>query len=42
MLLHIDDVALLECNCSPDADFTKLVWPLGDQDPDDAFSGMIL
>jgi len=34
-----DDVALLSCNCE-NGDFTKLVWPLGDQDPDDAFSGV--
>jgi leukotriene-A4 hydrolase len=35
-----DDVALLECNCKPGFDYTKLVWPLGDQDPDEAFSGV--
>jgi len=36
-----DDVALIECGCAPDGqDFTKLVWPLSDQDPDDAFSGV--
>ena len=34
-----DDVALLSCNCE-NGDFTKLVWPLTDQDPDDAFSGV--
>ena len=35
-----DDVALLECNCKPGKDYTQLVWPLGDEDPDDAFSGV--
>ena len=36
---HLKDDVTLLCNCNHE-DFTKLVAPLGDQDPDDAFSGV--